>query len=177
MCSCATRLSGALPGGVRRWGEPAHRPPTGGGPGVNTMTVSKAYQALKAEGFLRPTAATGPPSAGRGTPNGVFREKLAEELEPHRRGQLKGVPREEFFSLCTAAFAGNGGVTMLLFIIFLFCDLLMVGSFCCLRGKRPYAEGMLLGVHLPQEAADQAEVVALMDTFRRHGPGGSTWST
>ncbi len=26
---------------------------------------------------------------------------------------------------------------------------------------------MLLGVHLPQEAADQAEVVALMDTFRR----------
>ena len=26
---------------------------------------------------------------------------------------------------------------------------------------------MLLGVHLPREAADQAEVAALMDTFRR----------
>ena len=38
--------------------------------GVNTMTVSKAYQALKA--FWRPTAATGPPSAGRGTPTGSF---------------------------------------------------------------------------------------------------------
>lgn len=57
---------------------------------------------------------------------------------------------------------------MLLFIIFLFCDLLMVGVFFAVYGgKRPYAEGMLLGVHLPQEAADQAEVVALMDTFRR----------
>ena len=57
---------------------------------------------------------------------------------------------------------------MLLFIIFLFCDLLMVGVFFAVYGgKRPYAEGMLLGGHLPQEAADQAEVVALMDTFRR----------
>ena len=57
---------------------------------------------------------------------------------------------------------------MLLFIIFLFCDLLMVGVFFAVYGgKRPYAEGMLLGVHLPREAADQAEVVALMDTFRR----------
>lgn len=57
---------------------------------------------------------------------------------------------------------------MLLFVIFLFCDLLMVGVFFAVYGgKRPYAEGMLLGVHLPREAAEQAEVVALMDTFRR----------
>ena len=45
-----------------------------------------------------------------GDPNGVFREKLAEELELLiAEAKLKGVPREEFFSLCTAAFAGMEG--------------------------------------------------------------------
>ena len=72
--------------------------------GVNTMTVSKAYQALKAEGFLETDRRQA------GDPNGVFREKLAEELELLiAEAKLKGVPREEFFSLCTAAFAGMEG--------------------------------------------------------------------
>ena len=70
--------------------------------GVNTMTVSKAYQALKAEGFLETDRRHGATVCRAGDPNGVFREKLAE-------AKLKGVPREEFFSLCTAAFAGMEG--------------------------------------------------------------------
>ena len=37
-------------------------------------------------------------------------KKLAEELELLiAEAKLKGVPREEFFSLCTAAFAGMEG--------------------------------------------------------------------
>ena len=49
--------------------------------GVNTMTVSKAYQALKAEGFLETDRRHGATVCRAGDPNGVFREKLAEELE------------------------------------------------------------------------------------------------
>lgn len=49
--------------------------------GVNTMTVSKAYQALKAEGFLETDRRHGAHRLRAGDPNGVFREKLAEELE------------------------------------------------------------------------------------------------
>ncbi len=78
--------------------------------GVNTMTVSKAYQALKAEGFLETDRRHGATVCRAGDPNGVFREKLAEELELLiAEAKLKGVPREEFFSLCTAAFAGMEG--------------------------------------------------------------------
>ena len=73
--------------------------------GVNTMTVSKAYQAL-----LETDRRHGATVCRAGDPNGVFREKLAEELELLiAEAKLKGVPREEFFSLCTAAFAGMEG--------------------------------------------------------------------
>ena len=72
--------------------------------------VSKAYQALKAEGFLETDRRHGATVCRAGDPNGVFREKLAEELELLiAEAKLKGVPREEFFSLCTAAFAGMEG--------------------------------------------------------------------
>ena len=107
MCSCATRLSGALPGGSSPWGRACQ---LAADLGVNTMTVSKAYQALKAEGFLETDRRHGATVCRAGDPNGVFREKLAEELELLiAEAKLKGVPREEFFSLCTAAFAGMEG--------------------------------------------------------------------
>ena len=78
--------------------------------GVNTMTVSKAYQALKAEGFIETDRRHGATVCRSGDPNGVFREKLAGELELLiAEAKLKGVPQEEFYSLCTAAFAGMEG--------------------------------------------------------------------
>ena len=40
--------------------------------GVNTMTVSKAYQALKAEGFLETDRRHGATVCRAGDPNGVF---------------------------------------------------------------------------------------------------------
>ena len=119
-------------------------PPTGGGPGGEYHDGEQSLPSPEGGRLFgdRPPP-RGPPSVGGGTPTRVFREKLAEELELLiAEAKLKGVPREEFFSLCTAAFAGMEGVTMLLFIIFLFCDLLMVGVFFAVYGgKRPYAEG------------------------------------
>lgn len=57
---------------------------------------------------------------------------------------------------------------MLVFVIFLFCDLLMAGVFFAVYGRKPvYEEGMLLGVHLPREAAQGAEVTALTTAYRR----------
>ena len=57
---------------------------------------------------------------------------------------------------------------MLVFVIFLFCDLLMAGVFFAVYGRTPvYEEGMLLGVHLPREAAQGAEVTALTTAYRR----------
>ena len=57
---------------------------------------------------------------------------------------------------------------MLVFVIFLFCDLLMAGVFFAVYGRKPvYEEGMLLGVHLPREAAQGAEGTALTTAYRR----------
>lgn len=57
---------------------------------------------------------------------------------------------------------------MLVFVIFLFCDLLMAGVFFAVYGRKSvYEEGMLLGVHLPREAAQGAEVTALITAYRR----------
>lgn len=57
---------------------------------------------------------------------------------------------------------------MLVFVIFLFCDLLMAGVFFAVYGRKPvYEEGMFLGVHLPREAAQGAEVTALTTAYRR----------
>ena len=78
--------------------------------GVNTMTVSKAYHALKAEGFLETDRRHGATVCRAGDPNGVFREKLAEELELLiAEAKLKGGPRVAFLPLCPAAFAGMVG--------------------------------------------------------------------
>lgn len=57
---------------------------------------------------------------------------------------------------------------MLVFVIFLFCDLLVAGVFFAVYGRKPvYEEGMLLGVHLSREAAQGAEVTALTTAYRR----------
>ena len=77
--------------------------------GVNTMTVSKAYQALKAEGFLETDRRHGATVCRAGDPNGPFREKLAEELGSSSPSQAEGVPRRSSSPLCTAAFAGMEG--------------------------------------------------------------------
>lgn len=69
--------------------------------GVNTMTVNKTYQLLKAEGFIeidRRQGATICPSRQEAE---VYREKLEKELELlSAEACLKGMGREEFLELC-----------------------------------------------------------------------------
>ena len=69
--------------------------------GVNTMTVNKTYQILKAEGFIeidRRKGATVLP-AGQA-------EKLEAELELlSAEACLKGMEKDEFLGICEAMFA------------------------------------------------------------------------
>ena len=72
--------------------------------GVNTMTVSKAYQLLKSEGFIvtdrrKGTIVCNPQS------DGEFQEKLADELELlSAEASIRGMEQEDFMELCRKAF-------------------------------------------------------------------------
>ena len=58
---------------------------------------------------------------------------------------------------------------MFMFCVFAVTDLVIIGIFYAVYGtKRKYSEGMLLGVHLPQSAADSAEVKAFMTRYGRN---------
>lgn len=82
--------------------------------GVNTMTVSKAYQLLKAEGFIetdrRKGAKVRAPGYGSMRNNDEdYRERLGGELSLlSAEAKLKGIGRGEFVRLCEAAFAEMG---------------------------------------------------------------------
>lgn len=75
--------------------------------GVNSMTVSKAYQLLKSEGFIETDRRRG--AVVCLTPGGTdaeraFREKIRSEMELlSAEAKLKGVGREEFIRMCEAA--------------------------------------------------------------------------
>ena len=58
---------------------------------------------------------------------------------------------------------------MFMFCVFAVTDLVIIGIFYAVYGtKRKYSEGMILGVHLPQSAADSAEVKAFMARYGRN---------
>lgn len=81
--------------------------------GVNTMTVSKAYQLLKSEGFIetdrRKGAVVRPARAMDETAVSGYREHLGDELELlSAEARLRGVKREDFLKLCEDAFAEMG---------------------------------------------------------------------
>ena len=55
---------------------------------------------------------------------------------------------------------------MMLFLIFLFVDISVIGIFYAVYGrKRKYSEGMLMGVHLPESAACGEEVRRMMERY------------
>ena len=73
--------------------------------GVNTMTVNKAYQLLKAEGFIAIDRRKGATVCPVGCGNIDYREKLEKELELlSAEACLKGVGYEEFLQLCQNIF-------------------------------------------------------------------------
>ena len=78
------------------------------------MTVSKAYQTLKAEGFIetdrRRGAVVRAGVQSGAQPDERYREKLEGELELlSAEAKIKGFGREEFIHLCSMAFAGMEG--------------------------------------------------------------------
>lgn len=69
--------------------------------GVNTMTVNKAYQILKNEGFIRTDRRLGAFVSESIADDTDFTEKLESELELlSAEACLTGMSREEFLSMC-----------------------------------------------------------------------------
>lgn len=75
--------------------------------GVNTMTVNKTYQLLKAEGFITVDRRRGTTVSPVQQWNERYREKLAAELELlSAEARMKGMAQEDFLALCRQIFAG-----------------------------------------------------------------------
>lgn len=77
--------------------------------GVNTMTVSKAYQLLKSEGFIETDRRKGTivcnPQSDENKLGGEFQKKLADELELlSAEASIRGMEQEDFMELCRKAF-------------------------------------------------------------------------
>ena len=78
--------------------------------GVNTMTVSKAYQLLKTEGFIETDRRKGTVVCNlrdSRSSDGEFQEKLADELELlSAEATIRGMDQNDFIELCRKAFQG-----------------------------------------------------------------------
>ena len=68
--------------------------------GVNTMTVNKTYQILKAEGYIQTDRRQGAMVARNITMNKEFREKLESELELlSAEASINGMDKSEFMKM------------------------------------------------------------------------------
>lgn len=68
--------------------------------GINAMTVNKAYQILKAEGFIEIDRRHGA-AVSQAAKDGCFREKLEWELElVSAEARSRGIDEPEFLELC-----------------------------------------------------------------------------
>ena len=73
--------------------------------GVNTMTVNKSYQILKAEGFIETDRRRGARVSETIPVNQVFKEKLEAELELLTADAVvRGMEEEEFYQMCRNLF-------------------------------------------------------------------------
>lgn len=74
---------------------------------VNTMTVNKAYQLLKTEGFITIDCRRGATVSPVQQSDRRYREKLEAELELlSAEARMKGMEQTEFLELCERVFAG-----------------------------------------------------------------------
>lgn len=73
--------------------------------GVNTMTVNKAYQLLKSEGFIEIDRRKGATVCPVSAFSEKYREKLEDELELlSAEASLNGMDRQEFLKTCERIF-------------------------------------------------------------------------
>lgn len=76
--------------------------------GINMMTVSKAYQLLKSEGYIETDRRLGTMVRGRGV-KGELRSRSAEELALiAAEARLAGLSEQEFLALCREAYRERG---------------------------------------------------------------------
>lgn len=74
--------------------------------GINTMTVNKAYQILKNEGFIETGRRKGASVCVALKPENAFKEKLESELELlSAEAAVKGMGKEDFLNLCDRMFS------------------------------------------------------------------------
>ena len=69
--------------------------------GVNSMTVNKTYQILKAEGYIKTARRQGAFVSDNINMNAEFREKLESELELlSAEASVTGLDKKEFLKMC-----------------------------------------------------------------------------
>lgn len=74
--------------------------------GVNTMTVNKAYQILKTEGYIKIDRRHGAIVSDNIDMNIVFREKLENELELLlAEAAINGMDKRDFLSMCNEIYS------------------------------------------------------------------------
>ena len=74
--------------------------------GVNTMTVNKAYQILKTEGYIKIDRRHGAIVSDNIDMDIVFREKLENELELLlAEAAINGMDKRDFLSMCNEIFS------------------------------------------------------------------------
>lgn len=74
--------------------------------GVNTMTVNKAYQILKTEGYIKIDRRHGAIVSDNIDMDIVFREKLENELELLLAGAaINGMDKNDFLSMCNEIYS------------------------------------------------------------------------
>lgn len=74
--------------------------------GVNTMTVNKAYQILKTEGYIKIDRRHGAIVSDNIDMDIVFREKLENELELLlAKAAINGMDKRDFLSMCNEIYS------------------------------------------------------------------------
>lgn len=74
--------------------------------GVNTMTVNKAYQILKTEGYIKTDRRHGAIVSDNIDMDIVFREKLENELELLlAEAAINGMDKRDFLSMCNEIYS------------------------------------------------------------------------
>ena len=74
--------------------------------GVNTMTVNKAYQILKTEGYIKIDRRNGAIVSDNIDMDIVFREKLENELELLlAEAAINGMDKNDFLSMCNEIYS------------------------------------------------------------------------
>lgn len=74
--------------------------------GVNTMTVNKAYQILKTEGYIKIDRRHGAIVSDNIDMDIVFREKLENELELLlEEAAINGMDKRDFLSMCNEIYS------------------------------------------------------------------------